>query len=95
MYKRELQKLKRDLEEVRRKLTMEHTNFSDITSKATHTIPEGEVTDFIRTRTQNWRDTWILYPLSEMIERIDDCFEGVSAEERARRERARKYGVQS
>jgi hypothetical protein len=92
MYKQELKELKSKLEEVQRICTMEGTTFENITSNRTHTIHEKDVTKFIRTRTQNWRDTWILYPLSEMIERIDGCINGISIEERELRKRERKYG---
>ena len=92
MYKRELKKLKTELEVVRRTATMEHSHFENITSNATHTVNEREVTDFVRERTRLWRESWLVHPLDVMIERIEDCLEGVSAEQRAERERQRKYG---
>lgn len=95
MYKHELQKLKTELEVVRRTATMENARFGNITSNATHVVPEGEITDFVRDQTRLWRDTWLVHPLDEMIERVEDCLNGVSAEERERREWQRKYGGQS
>ena len=92
MYKHELQEMKHELERVRRTATMEHSSFENITSSATHVIPEGEVNDFVRDRTRLWRQTWLVHPLDEMIERVDDCLNGVSAAERERRNWERKYG---
>lgn len=96
MYKREIEELKTQLEELRRKLTMEHTHFGDITRpNRVHKLTENEITDFIRDQTRLWRESWMLHPLAKMIERCEDCLTGVTIEARDWREHERKWGARN
>jgi hypothetical protein len=96
MYKKELEELKSELEEVRRRLTMEHSHFGDITRPGKiYKLTESEISDFIREKTRLWRETWILHPLARMIERCEDCLTGVTLEDRYWRAHDRKWGARS
>ncbi len=97
MYKGEVQELKSKLEELHRMLTMNSSHFHEIGMgrNKVHSIPETDVTDFIRRRTKNWRETWVLHPLNKLIARCDDCLNGVSIDDRDQREREESWGVRS
>jgi hypothetical protein len=73
MNKDEIEALLFKLREVRRITTMETASFGFPTEKVSSNPHMGEpiidmpVTDFIRAKTEIWRDTWVISPLDEVI----------------------------
>jgi hypothetical protein len=65
-------KIIKELEEIERISTMKDSRFSSIIAED---LPknESEVDNFIRKRTELWRNTWITNPLSEIIKELKEA----------------------
>jgi hypothetical protein len=60
----------RKLKAVRKHLEMENCSFDRIGEDNVF-ISHGQVTAFIKERTRNWLQSWIFYPLDELIEKYE------------------------
>lgn len=56
----------RDLKEIRRASTFEHSHFDDIGNKEI-TLKESEITEFIKKRIDLYCSSWLTEPLDKII----------------------------
>ena len=59
------------LRDVKRDSKMEHANFNDLIGTPEQNIVSTNCTEFIKNKTQRFRDSWITSPVEECIEILE------------------------